>query len=149
MTSPLLIKLQRIPWFCFIIKLILMVWKLNDFNQSKMFNIRWSNSNNWNKYARDGGGAEWSGSVLFSVLTTLRCNNVYVHGVNSLRETIKLRSFQQPGPEVIKTFLFSTQLSMKFQMLIGIKISRKTAFSVSDKLRILFFLLKNVQLLAF
>ena len=32
------------------------------------------------------------------------------------------------GPTVIKLFLCSTQLSMKFQMLISIKISRNSAF---------------------
>ena len=32
------------------------------------------------------------------------------------------------GPEVIKLFLCSTQLSMKFQMLISIKLSRNSAF---------------------
>ena len=32
------------------------------------------------------------------------------------------------GPEVIKLFLCSSQLSMKFQMLISIKISRNSAF---------------------
>ena len=34
----------------------------------------------------------------------------------------------ESGPEVIKLFLCSTQLSMKFQMLISIKISRNSAF---------------------
>ena len=34
----------------------------------------------------------------------------------------------RPGPEVIKLFLCSTQLSMKFQMLISIKISINSAF---------------------
>ena len=33
-----------------------------------------------------------------------------------------------PGPEVIKLFSCSTEESMKFQMLISIKISRKAAF---------------------
>ena len=33
-----------------------------------------------------------------------------------------------PGPEVIKLFSWSTQLSMKFQMLISLKISRNSAF---------------------
>ena len=32
-------------------------------------------------------------------------------------------SHRRPGPEVIKLFSFSTQVSMKFQMLISIKIS--------------------------
>ena len=34
----------------------------------------------------------------------------------------------RPGPEVIKLFLYSTQLSMKFKMLISMKISRNAAF---------------------
>ena len=36
--------------------------------------------------------------------------------------------FITSGPEVIKLFSCSTQLSMKFQMLISIKISRISAF---------------------
>ena len=49
--------------------------------------------------------------------------------------------------EVIKLFLCSSQLSMKFQMLMSMKISINSAFSGSDKLRILlFFLLKNVKM---
>ena len=34
---------------------------------------------------------------------------------------------QGPGPEVIKLFSCSTQFSIKFQMLLSIKISRKSA----------------------
>ena len=34
----------------------------------------------------------------------------------------------ESGPEVVKLFWCSTQLSMKFQMLISIKISRNSAF---------------------
>ena len=33
-----------------------------------------------------------------------------------------------PGPEIIKLFTCSTQLSMKFEMLISIKISRNSGF---------------------
>ena len=43
-----------------------------------------------------------------------------------------------PGLEVIKHFSCSTELSMKFQMLIRIKISRNSAFSASDKHGMLF-----------
>ena len=50
------------------------------------------------------------------------------------------------GPEIIKLFSFSTQLSMKFLMLINIKISRKTIFLGSDKPRMLFFQLINVKM---
>ena len=49
------------------------------------------------------------------------------------------------GPRVIKKFSCSTQLSMKFYKLISIKISRNSAFSGSDKHRMQFFLLKNVE----
>ena len=45
-----------------------------------------------------------------------------------------------------KLFLCSTQLSMKLQMLISIKISRNSAFFGSDKPRMLFFLLMNVKM---
>ena len=48
------------------------------------------------------------------------------------------------GPEVIKRFSFSTQLSMIFQMLISIKnIKKFSFFSSSDKFRMLFFLANN------
>ena len=51
------------------------------------------------------------------------------------------------GPEVIKHFSCSTQLSMKIQMLISIKISRNSAFSLgSDKPRMLFFPLIIVKM---
>ena len=40
---------------------------------------------------------------------------------------VELRSCR-PGPEVIKLFSYSTQLSMKFKVLISMKISRNTAF---------------------
>ena len=46
------------------------------------------------------------------------------YGVESRLKAVKSR----PGPEVIKLFSCSTQLSMKFQMLISIKISRNSAF---------------------
>ena len=46
----------------------------------------------------------------------------------------------------MKIFSCSTQLCMKVQMLIKIKISRNSAFSGSDKLRMLFFLLTNVKI---
>ena len=45
-------------------------------------------------------------------------------------------TFCRPGPEVIK--LFHAQLSIKFYMLISIKISRNSAFLGSDKSRMLF-----------
>ena len=50
------------------------------------------------------------------------------------------------GPEVIKLFLCSNQLSMEFKMLINIKISRNSAFLGLDKPRMLFFLLINVKM---
>ena len=46
--------------------------------------------------------------------------------------------FIKSGFEVIKLFSCSTQLSMKFEMLTSIKISRNSAFSGSDKPRMLF-----------
>ena len=56
-------------------------------------------------------------------------------------------TFFKTGPEVIKLFSCSTQLSMKFEILISIKISRNSAFfSDSDKPRMLFFLLINVKM---
>ena len=51
-----------------------------------------------------------------------------------------------PGPEVIKTFSCSSQLCMKFLMLISIKTSRNSAFSGLEKLRMLFSRLKNVKM---
>ena len=50
------------------------------------------------------------------------------------------------GPEVIKLFSRSTQLSMKFQMLISMKISRNSTFFPAQKLRMLFFVLINVKM---
>ena len=52
--------------------------------------------------------------------------------------------FHYPGLEVIKTFSCSTQLSMKFQMLI--KYLEIQLFSGPDKPRVLFFLLINVKM---
>ena len=58
-----------------------------------------------------------------------------------------------PGPEVIKLFSCSTQLSMKFYTLISIKIIGNAVFLGSDKLIMLFLMfikmLKCQQLLAF
>ena len=45
----------------------------------------------------------------------------------------------QTGPEVIKLFSCSSQLSIKFLMLIRIKISRNLAFLGSDKPKMLSF----------
>ena len=59
-------------------------------------------------------------------------------------EVIKLCT--SPGPEVIKLFSCSTQLSMKFEMLISIKVSRNLVFLGSDKPKMLFFLLINVKM---
>ena len=47
---------------------------------------------------------------------------------------------------VINFFSFSTQLSMKLQTLISIKITRNSAFLGSDKPRLLFFSLINVKM---
>ena len=52
----------------------------------------------------------------------------------------------RPDLEVIKHFSCSTQLSIKLKMLISIKISRNSAFSGSDKPRMLFLLLINVKM---
>ena len=52
------------------------------------------------------------------------------------------------GPENIKLLSCSTQLSMKFEMLISIRISWNLVFSGSDKPRMLFFLLINDKILA-
>ena len=57
---------------------------------------------------------------------------LYRHGANV--------TFKLPGPEVIKLFSCSIQLSMKFQMLIKVKLSRTLA---SFRL---FFLLINVKM---
>ena len=51
-----------------------------------------------------------------------------------------------PAPEVINLFPRSTQLNMKFTMLISIKILKNSAFLGSDKPRMLFFLLINVKM---
>ena len=45
----------------------------------------------------------------------------------------------KPGPEVIKLFSCSTLLSMKFQMLISIKISRNSGFFQAQIIRECFF----------
>ena len=45
-----------------------------------------------------------------------------------IRSMLPVRLVQKPGPEVIKLFLCSTQLSMKFQMLISIKNIKKFGF---------------------
>ena len=59
---------------------------------------------------------------------------------------IELDLYYKTGPKVIKLFSCSTQLSMKFLMLISINISRNSAFfSGSDKPRMPFFLLINVK----
>ena len=55
----------------------------------------------------------------------------------------------QPGPDGIKLFSCSTQLSIEFQMLISVKISRNSAFLGSDKSRMLFFPLINVKMPTF
>ena len=52
----------------------------------------------------------------------------------------------KPGPGVIKLFSCSIQLSMKFYMLVSIKISRNWTFLGSDKPRMLFFSLINVKM---
>ena len=49
-------------------------------------------------------------------------------------------------PEVIKLFICSTQLSMKFKMLIYIKYQEIKHCPGSDKSRMLFFLLINVEM---
>ena len=55
--------------------------------------------------------------------------------------------FLLPGPEVIKLFSCSTQLSMKFLMLISIEIYKNQLFFLgSDKPRMLCFLLINVKM---
>ena len=46
----------------------------------------------------------------------------------------------------VKLFSCSTQLSLKFNMLISINISRNTVFSGSDKLIMLFLLLIHVKM---
>ena len=47
---------------------------------------------------------------------------------------------------VIKLFSCSTQLNVKFKMLISIKIQESQLFSGSNKLKMLIFLLINVKL---
>ena len=56
------------------------------------------------------------------------------------------RNDKQSGPGVIKLFSCSTQLSITFKMLISIEISRNSAFLCSDKPRMLFFTLINLQM---
>ena len=63
---------------------------------------------------------------MFSVL------NIYRHHAEA-----------KSGPEVIKLFSCSTQLSMNFQMQLSIKVSEIWLFLGSDKPRMLFFLLIN------
>ena len=53
---------------------------------------------------------------------------------------------QKPGPKVLKLSSCSTRLSMKFQRLISMKMSRNSAVSGSDKPRMLFFLLINFKM---
>ena len=58
-------------------------------------------------------------------LETLRNPDV----AETFQATIRRKfASHQSGPEVIKLFSYSTQLSMKFKMLISMKISRNTAF---------------------
>ena len=57
----------------------------------------------------------------------------FYHYFSCKLQTFKILSISctgigQTGPEVIKLFSCSTQLSMKFQMLINLKISRNSAF---------------------
>ena len=52
----------------------------------------------------------------------------------------------EPDSKVIKLFSCSTQRSMKFKMLISIKIAGNSALLGSDKLIMLFFLFKNVKM---
>ena len=63
-----------------------------------------------------------------------------------MAEWKKATVMTQIRPEVVKLFPCSTQLSMKLQMLISIKISRNSAFFDSDKPKMLFFLLMNVKM---
>ena len=54
---------------------------------------------------------------------------------------------QQPGPEVIKLFSCSTQLSMKILVLISMKTIKKFSFFLdSDNAKMLFFPLINVKM---
>ena len=64
----------------------------------------------------------------------------------TLQALTRLLLKKQSGSEVIKLFSCSTQLSMNIEMLTSIKISRNSAFSGSDKPRILFFLLINIKM---
>ena len=51
-----------------------------------------------------------------------------------------------PGPEVIKPFPCSTQLSMKFKMLISLNISRNSVFFLAQISLECYFLLRNVKM---
>ena len=68
---------------------------------------------------------------------------------NNKRERPQSQTTTLPGPEVVKKILCSTQLSMKFQLLINTKIKRFLDFSLSDVVFIMLIILKCQQLLAF
>ena len=59
---------------------------------------------------------------------------VFHENLNLYSRKCQLNS-KKPGPEVIKLFSCSTHLSMKFEMLISIKISRNSFFGGLDKSR--------------
>ena len=84
-----------------------------------------------------GSQMNLSGVPLFLYKTDYKCHQ---SRSTALEQSIKL------GPEVIKLFSCLTQLSMKLQMLVSIKVSRNSAFSGSGKPRMLFSLLINVKM---
>ena len=57
-----------------------------------------------------------------------------------------VQSLRNQGPKAIKLSSCSTQLSMKFQMLVSIKISRNSDFLGSEMPKMLFFMLINVKM---
>ena len=63
-----------------------------------------------------------------------------------LASVLNGRDLSRSGPEVIKLFSCSTQLSIKLGMLKYINIKKFGFFSGSDKPRMLFFLLINVKM---
>ena len=67
-------------------------------------------------------------SATFTADDTFSIHRMFPFLAENLMHSSVAVPLMTPGPEVIKLFLCSTQLSMKFQMLISIKISRNSAF---------------------
>ena len=66
--------------------------------------------------------------------------------INNERGTEKYTSHIKPGPEIIKLFSCSIQLSMKFQLVIKITLLRINDFLAFKLLDVVFIMLKHVKM---